>query len=88
MMAWLKNLRLIPEWRDCWRMSSWVAAMLLMFLSMVQADVLPLLQPLVPPEKWPWVSGGLAFAIGVLRLVQQNLPTRNAAQATPPEVKP
>lgn len=78
------RLRLIPEWRDCWRMASWVAAMLLMVLSMVQADVLPLVQPLVAPEKWPWVSGGLAAAIGVLRLVQQHLPARDAA----PEPKP
>lgn len=83
-MNWLLNLRLIPEWRDCWRMSSWLTAVLLALLSMVQADVLPLVQPLVAPERWPWVSGGLALAIVVLRLVQQNLPSRDSA----PEAKP
>lgn len=73
------KLRLIAEWRDCWRMASWVLSVLLLLLSMVQADVMPLIQPLVAPEQWPWVSGGMALAIGVLRLVQQQLPTRDKA---------
>lgn len=83
-MNWLLNLRLIPEWRDCWRMSSWLTAVLLALLSMVQADVLPFVQPLVPPEQWPWVSGGMALAIGLLRLLKQHLPQRDGA----PEAKP
>lgn len=64
-------MKLIPEWHRAWRLFSVMAAMLLALLSSLQAGVLPMLQPLVPPEKWPWVSLGFAVAITVLRVVAQ-----------------
>lgn len=62
---------LIPEWRRAWRLSTVWAAALLGALSMVQAEVLPQLQALVPPQRWPWVTLGFALAIVVLRIVAQ-----------------
>ncbi len=63
--------RLIPNWRQAWRFMSVQATALLALLSMLQADVLPFLQPVIDPRHWPWVSGGLALLIGVLRLIAQ-----------------
>lgn len=63
--------KLIPDFRLAWRFLSVQAALLLSVLSGIQADVLPLVQPLVPADKWPWVSGGLALAIIVLRVLDQ-----------------
>lgn len=62
---------LIPDWRLAWRFASVQAAVLLALLSGLQAEVLPLVVPLFAPDVWPWVSGGLAFAVVVLRLVAQ-----------------
>ncbi|OGB19474.1 MAG: hypothetical protein A2W72_01560 [Burkholderiales bacterium RIFCSPLOWO2_12_67_14] len=64
-------MKLIPDYRLAWRFLSVQAAVLLSVLSGIQADVLPLVQPLVPADKWPWVSGGLALAIIVLRVLDQ-----------------
>lgn len=66
-------MKLIPEWKISWRFTSVQLAALLAFLSMLQADVLPLVQPLFTPQQWPWVSGALALAIGVCRVIQQQL---------------
>ena len=59
---------LIPDWRLAWRFVSIQAALLLALLSAVQAEVLPLFSPLFPPHIWPWVSGGFALLIVLLRL--------------------
>lgn len=67
----MRRPRLIPEARLAWRFGSVQAAALLALLSAVQAEVLPLVAPLFAPEAWPWVSGGLALAVVVLRLVAQ-----------------
>lgn len=64
-------MALIPDWRLAWRFLSVQAAMLLAVLSAVQTEVLPLLSPLFPDHVWPWVSGGLAMAVVLLRLVAQ-----------------
>ncbi len=71
---------LIPEWRHCLRFDSVRAALLLALLSAVQADVLPLVAPVFPPHVWPWVSGGVALAIAVLRLRKQQLPDVNSKE--------
>lgn len=63
--------KLIPDWRLAWRFLSVQAAVLLALLSAVQAEVLPLLSPLFPDHLWPWVSGSLALAVVLLRLVVQ-----------------
>jgi len=60
-----------------WRLWSMWAAAALLLLSMLQADVLPFVQPLVQPEYWPWVSGGFALTIALLRLVKQQIPGRD-----------
>lgn len=67
----MKAPQLIPGASRAWRLTSVWAAALLMLLSLVQADVLPLVQPLLPPEVWPWVSAGMALAIVVLRVIAQ-----------------
>ena len=64
----MKRSFLIPDWRLAWRFVSVQAALLLAFLSMAQSDVLPLLSPLFPVQVWPWVSGGFALVIVLLRL--------------------
>lgn len=65
------NLKLIPDWRLAWRFLSVQAAMVLALLSGIQGEVLPLVEPLFPADKWPWVSGTLALLIVVLRIVDQ-----------------
>ena len=64
-------LKLIPGWQRAWRLSSVKAAVLLLILSGLQLEVLPLIQGLVPPAVWPWVSGSIAMAIVVLRVIAQ-----------------
>ncbi|MDP3322357.1 MAG: hypothetical protein Q8S71_02280 [Hydrogenophaga sp.] len=64
--------KLIPDWRLAWRFLSVQAAVLLALLSGLQTEVLPLMAPLFPDRVWPWVSGGLALAVVVLRLVAQD----------------
>lgn len=64
-------MTLIPDWRLAWRFASVQAALLLALLSGLQAEVLPLVAPLFPDHIWPWVSGGLALAVVVLRLLAQ-----------------
>lgn len=65
------NIRLIPDARLAWRFASVQAALLLTVLSAIQLEVLPVIQPLVPPDKWPYVSAGLSLLIIVLRVVPQ-----------------
>jgi len=65
-------MRLIPDWKLAWKFMSVQAGVLLALLSGIQADVLPLVTPLFPADKWPYVSGGLALAVVVLRLVAQD----------------
>ena len=69
-MKWLPKL--IPDWRLAWRFASVQAAVLLALLSGLQAEVLPLISPLFAVEVWPWVSGSLALAVVLLRLVSQD----------------
>lgn len=64
-------MRLIPDWRLAWRFMSVQAALLLALLSGIQGDVLPLVEPLFPPDKWPWISGTLALLVVVLRIIDQ-----------------
>lgn len=64
-------MKLIPDARLAWRFDTVQAAALLALLSAVQLELLPLVQPLVPVQWWPYVSGGVALAIILLRLRQQ-----------------
>lgn len=64
-------MSLISNWSSAWRFGSVQAAVLLAALSAVQADVLPLVQPLFPAHVWPYVSGGMALAVVVLRVWAQ-----------------
>ena len=75
-------MKLIPDARHAWRFGSVQAAALLALLSAIQTEVLPLVQPLFSPQVWPWVSGLLALAIVLLRLVAQ--PGLHAPQSREP----
>lgn len=78
----------ISNWRQALRMNSVQAAALLAFLSMLQANVLPQVQSLVPPNLWPWVTGTLALAIVLLRLRDQpGLRADDAADAPPADTQ-
>jgi hypothetical protein len=65
-------MKLIPDWRLAWRFLSVQAAVLLALLSGIQGEVLPLIAPLFPDHQWPYISGGLALTIVVLRLIAQD----------------
>jgi hypothetical protein len=64
-------MKLIPDWRQALRFNSVQVALLLALLSSIQADVLPLLRPIVSERWWPIVTAGLALAIVLLRLRAQ-----------------
>ena len=65
-------MKLIPDWRLAWKFLSVQAAVLLALLSGVQGEVLPLVAPIFPAHLWPYISGGIALTIVVLRLVSQD----------------
>jgi hypothetical protein len=65
-------MKLIPDWRLAWRFMSVQASVLLALLSALQAEVLPQVAPLFPAQVWPWVSGGLALSVVLLRLIAQD----------------
>ena len=58
----------IPNWRQALRMDTVQLALVLAFLSSLQADVLPMLRPIFPQEWWPLITGGIALCIVLLRL--------------------
>lgn len=64
-------MKLIPEWRQHWRFNSVRLAAVLVLLSAAQADLLPLVQPIIPAKYWPYVTFGLGAAIWVFRILQQ-----------------
>ena len=64
-------MKLIENASQAPRMLTIQATTALAVLSAVQADWVPFLQPLVPAEYWPMVSGGFALLIGVVRLIAQ-----------------
>lgn len=70
----MKKLTLADTPARLARMWSIWLSVALAVMSAAQADLLPVVQPLVPPERWPWVSGGLALAIIVVRGIKQQLP--------------
>ncbi|MET3461270.1 hypothetical protein [Variovorax atrisoli] len=66
--AWFRP---VSNWRQAWRLNTVQAAAALAFLSAVQADLLPIVQAVVPPAWWPYVTGAIALAIILLRLRDQ-----------------
>lgn len=64
-------MKLIPQWRKSWRMSSVRLAAVLGILSAVQLELLPLIKPLVKPEAWPLITLVMAFLIIVFRNLAQ-----------------
>lgn len=63
--------KLIPEWRQAWRMDSVRAAAALTALSVIQAEVLPLIEFAVPAQFWPYITGAFGVAMIVLRMRAQ-----------------
>ncbi len=64
---------LADNWRNLWRATSVLASVALSALSMLQAEVLPLAQPVIKPEHWPYVALAFGAAIPTLRLIKQSL---------------
>jgi hypothetical protein len=64
-------MKLINDWSLSWKFLSVQAAALLVFLSVIQADVLPVIQPLFSPEVWSWVTGFIAVLIVIARVIAQ-----------------
>lgn len=79
-------MKLITNWRRCWRLRSVQAAALLSLFSVLQAEVLPLIEFAVPARYWPWVSAVVGVAIVVLRIIQQPgaLVPSDTERASPP----
>lgn len=67
----MKLPQLIPGWWRGYRLTSVQAAGLLMLVSLLQTDVLPMFKFTIPPAAWPYVAGGFAAAIAVLRVLAQ-----------------
>lgn len=61
-------MKLIPEWREAHHLDTVQLGSLLALLSVLQAEVLPLLQFAIPPQYWPWVTAAFGVAIVLLRL--------------------
>jgi hypothetical protein len=62
---------LIDNAKQAPRMASVQAASVLALLSLIQSDMLPWVQPLVPAEYWPAVTGLFGLLIVGARLVAQ-----------------
>lgn len=80
-------MRLIPDAALAWRFASVQAALLLTILTAVQADVVPMLQPLMDNATYLKVSAALSLLVIVLRVVAQpGLEPLRQAHALQPEV--
>jgi hypothetical protein len=64
-------MNLIPNASAAPRMASVQAAAVLALLSLIQTDVLPIVQPLVPAQWWPAVTGVFGLIIIGARLIAQ-----------------
>lgn len=62
---------LIGGWQRAWRLLSVRAALGLVLLSVLQAQVLPLIEFAVPPRAWAFVTAGFGVAIVLCRLLAQ-----------------
>jgi len=71
-MKFIDNLDQAPKMASMWGAAG------LLFTSAIQADWVPYVQPLVPPEHWPVVSAGFALVIGFLRVVAQSRVKKHA----------
>lgn len=65
------KLRLIDNWRHCWKLSSVWAATLLVVLNVLQQELLPLFGFAIPPHVLPWVNAVLGIAVIVARAIAQ-----------------
>lgn len=64
-------MKLINDWSLSWKFLSVQAAALLVVLSAIQADVLPVMEPLFSSEMWSRVTGVLAVLILIARVIAQ-----------------
>ena len=77
---------LIDGWRHCWRLDTVRAAALLAVLSLVQAELLPLLRADFPSRVWAYITFGLALVILLVRLrAQPGVLVAPPQAATPPD---
>lgn len=64
-------IKLIPDAAIAWRFASVQAALVLTIITAVQADVVPMLQPLMDQDTYLKVSALLSCLVIVLRVVAQ-----------------
>lgn len=67
----MRRPALIDGWQRCLRLNTVQACIALAVLSLLDAQLLPLLTVDFPSRAWPYVSLGFAVGIAVLRLRAQ-----------------
>lgn len=77
-------MTLISDWRHAWRFFSVVLATALGVANVIHANS-DLLSALFPPKTWAVINALVCVAIGVGRVLQQQIPARDCA---PPPAAP
>lgn len=70
---------LVEDWRQGLTWASVWAAAALVFLQLLQEQVLPLIGFAIPPAWMPWVNAGVGLAIIVARFLKQSAPPQQTA---------
>jgi hypothetical protein len=81
-----KRMKLIDNWKHCYKMFSVILAMLLAALSAAQT-MLPSFQTVVPAEKFAWVSMIVSVAIAIARVIKQEALPEGSDDASKPADK-
>lgn len=64
-------MHLIEGWKNAWKLTSIQATALLALFSVLQAEVLPLIQFAIPERYFPWVTAAFGVSIVLLRIIAQ-----------------
>lgn len=73
-------MRLIPDWQHAWRFFCVIGAAALAAANVVHANT-DILAALFPPKTWAWINVLSLVGIAIGRVVQQQIPARDAATA-------
>jgi hypothetical protein len=66
-------MKLIPNWKDAWRMDSVRVFAVIAALPVIWAQIPPETKALIPPGWMPYILGGLGVIGVVVRLRDQGL---------------